>query len=115
MSKPSHSNGNGTGKVVHKNGKEMAGSDVFKFRLYIAGDAPNSVQAVANLNALCRKHLPERHIIEIVDVILEPKRALADGILLTPTLVKFLPLPVRKIVGNLGQTQTVLDALGLVN
>jgi circadian clock protein KaiB len=88
---------------------------IYKFRLYIAGDAPNSLRAVANLNALCREHLPDRHQIEIVDVILEPKRALADGILLTPTLVKLLPAPVRNIVGNLGHTQTVLDALGLGN
>ena len=85
----------------------------FKFRLYIAGDAPNSRQAIANLNALCREHLPERHEIEVVDVLREPKRALADGILLTPMLVKLLPTPIRNIVGTLNQRETVLQALGL--
>lgn len=86
---------------------------VFKFRLYIAGDAPNSVQALGNLSALCRAHLPDRHEIEVVDVFREPKRALADGIFMTPTLVKLAPLPLRRIVGTLSQTQPVLWALGL--
>ncbi len=86
----------------------------FKFRLYVAGDAQNSVQAVANLKALCRAHLLERHEIEIVNVFREPKRALADGIFMTPTLVKLAPAPApRRIVGNLSQTQPVLQALGL--
>lgn len=85
----------------------------FKFQLYVAGNAPNSAQAVANLSALCRIYLPDRHTIEIVDVLGEPKRALADGIFMTPTLVKLAPSPVRKIVGTLSQTQTVLLALGL--
>ena len=65
----------------------------FKFRLYIAGDASNSAQALANLTALCREHLPDRHDIEVVDVYQEPKRALADGIFMTPTLVKLAPFP----------------------
>ena len=69
---------------------------MFKFRLYVAGDAQNSAQAVANLTALCRAHLPDRHEIEVVDVFREPKRALADGIFMTPTLVKLAPSPVRK-------------------
>jgi circadian clock protein KaiB len=86
---------------------------MFKFRLYVAGDAQNSAQAVANLTALCRTYLAARYNIEVVDVFREPKRALADGILMTPTLVKFAPTPGRRIVGTLSQTQTVLQALGL--
>jgi circadian clock protein KaiB len=85
----------------------------FKFRLYVAGDAPNSLLAVANLRAICREFLAERHEIEIVDVLREPKRVLADDILLTPALVKLSPAPVRKIVGNLSQREPVLQALGL--
>ena len=91
----------------------MSRSALFKFRLYVAGDALNSAQARANLTALCRAHLACRHEIEVVDVFREPKRALADGIFMTPTLVKLAPLPVRTIVGTLSQTQTVLQALGL--
>ena len=86
---------------------------MFKFRLYIAGDAQNSGQAIANLTAICREYLPGRHQIELVDVFLEPKRALADGILMTPTLIKLTPAPVRRIVGNLSQRAPVLHAVGL--
>jgi circadian clock protein KaiB len=85
----------------------------FKFRLYVAGDTQNSAQATANLIALCNMHLAARHEIEIVDVFREPKRALADGILMTPTLVKLMPSPARRIVGTLSHSQPVLLALGL--
>ncbi len=91
----------------------MSRSATFRFRLYVAGDAENSTQAIANLTALCRTYLPSRHEIEVVDVLREPRRALTDGILMTPTLVKLGPLPVRKIVGTLSQTAPVLQALGL--
>jgi len=86
----------------------------FKLRLYVAGDAPNSVQAVANLGVLCREYLADRHEIEVVDVLREPERALADGVMLTPMLVKLKPEPTRKIIGTLSQTQTVLQTLGLL-
>jgi circadian clock protein KaiB len=85
----------------------------FRFQLFVAGDAQNSVHAIANLSALCRAHLPSRHEIEIVDVFKEPRRALAEGIFMTPTLVRVSPAPVRRIVGTLSQTQVVLEALGL--
>jgi circadian clock protein KaiB len=88
---------------------------IFKFRLYVAGDTNNSVQAVANLTSVCRAHLPDRHEIEIVDVFRNPKRALADGIFMTPTLVKLAPSPARRIVGTLSQTAPLLHALGLEN
>lgn len=91
----------------------MSPQVIFKFRLYVAGDALNSAKALANLTALCRVHLTDRHEIEIVDVFREPKRALADGIFMTPTLVKLAPSPVRMIVGTLSQMQILLDALGL--
>lgn len=86
---------------------------IFKFRLYIAGGTENSSQALANLKAICAKALPGRHEIEIVDVFREPKRALADGIFLTPTLLKYNPNPARKIVGTLSNPLPVLHALGL--
>jgi circadian clock protein KaiB len=85
----------------------------FKFRLYVAGDAHNSTQALANLNSMCRTHLPQRHHIEIVNVFREPDRALADGIFMTPTLVKLAPAPGQRIVGTLSQRQPLLSALGL--
>lgn len=87
--------------------------DVFKFRLYIAGEAPNSLQAMANLTQLCDTHLPERHEIEIVDVLLDPKRALKESIFMTPTLVTESPYPGHRIVGTLSNTEPILQILGL--
>lgn len=91
----------------------MTQGATFMFRLYVAGDALNSAQAVTNLQALCREYLPDRHTIDIVDVFQDPGRALEDGIFMTPTLVKMAPAPVRRIVGTLSQQQPVLQALGL--
>jgi circadian clock protein KaiB len=92
---------------------QMSRRAVFKFRLYIAGDAQNSVEALANLTTICRKYLPGLHNIEVMDVFLEPARALTDGIFMTPTLVKLAPAPTRTIIGNLSRTGVVLQALGL--
>lgn len=86
----------------------------FNFRLYVAGDAQNSAQAVVNLTAFCQAYLLDRHTIEVVNVFKEPKRALADGIFLTPTLVKLSPAPApRRIVGTLSQAQPVMEAFGV--
>ena len=88
-------------------------SDAFRFTLYIAGDAPNSLQAQANLLQLCQTHLPDRHEIEIVDVLLDPKRALAESIFFTPMLVTDSPYPGHRIVGTLSNTEPILQILGL--
>ncbi len=88
---------------------------IFKFRLYVAGDAQNSSQALANLKVICKEHLPDRYDVEVVDVFREPRRALVDGIFMTPTLVKLAPSPRRQIVGTLSNAQPVLQALGLEN
>jgi circadian clock protein KaiB len=91
----------------------MKNPDFFRFRLYVAGEGPNSAQAIGNLTALCREHLPERHEIEIVDVVKQQGRALADGVMLTPLLVKLAPAPIRKLVGTLSPGESVLRALGI--
>jgi circadian clock protein KaiB len=85
----------------------------YVFRLYLAGGAPNSVRALANLSALCHKHFPESHRIEVIDVLKEPLRALADAILVTPTVVKVSPAPWQQIIGNLSEEAELLRALGL--
>jgi circadian clock protein KaiB len=87
--------------------------EMFTFRLYISGNRPNSLLAIANLTALCETHLAGRHEIELVDVFLDPKRALAESIFMTPTLVSVSPFPGRRIVGNLSQTEPILQILGL--
>jgi len=86
---------------------------VFRLRLYIAGSAPFSLKAVANLGALCRSHLPGRHHIEVIDVLQEPERALSDGVYMTPMLVKLGADPACRIVGTLSDSAVVLDALGV--
>jgi len=86
---------------------------LFKFRLYVAGDALNSAQARTNLAAICRTHLLDRYEVDIVDVFREPKRALADRVFMTPTLIKLTPAPARRVVGTLSQVPIVLQALGL--
>lgn len=91
----------------------MSRRAVFKFRLYVAGDAPNSTQALTNLGVFCQTYLLDQHEIEVVDAFRDPKRALLDNILMTPTLIKLGPAPVRRVVGTLSQTQHLLQALGL--
>ena len=88
-------------------------ADVFKFRLFVAGSAPNSLQAIANLAQICETYLPDRHEIEIVDVLLDPRRALTESILMTPTLVTDSPYPGHRIVRNLSNTEPILQILGL--
>ena len=85
----------------------------FKFRLYISDNTDNSVQALANLTALCARYLPNRHEIEVVDVFRAPERAKADDVRMTPTLLKIEPSPTQRIIGTLGDTEQVSRVLGL--
>lgn len=91
----------------------MSRRPVYKFRLFVAADTLNSAQAASNLNALCKAHLAGCHEIEVVDVFKDPKRALAEGIRMTPTLLKLAPGPVRRIVGTLADRDRVMQTLGL--
>jgi circadian clock protein KaiB len=98
----------------HKPKARGAGvTTVVVLRLYIAGGAPNSVQAIANLEAICREYLKDGHKLEVVDVLEHPQRAMADGVLVTPSLAKLSPRPISNIVGNLSDRAKVLLALGL--
>jgi circadian clock protein KaiB len=81
-------------------------------RLYVAGTAPNSTRAIANARAICDEHFAARHTLEIVDLLIDPKRALADGVVVTPTLLKVSPLPVQRVIGNLSDTEQVVRTLG---
>ena len=87
--------------------------EMFVFRLYVAGSAPNSLQAIDNLTKLCETHLPDQHEIEIVDVLVDPERALEEAIYMTPTLVSVSPYPGHRIVGTLSNTEPILQILGL--
>ena len=85
----------------------------FKFRLYVAGNAPNSTLAVANLTSFCRRHLANEHDLQVIDVLREPELALADSVLMTPMLLILSPLPRCRIVGSLNEPALLLRTLGL--
>ena len=93
----------------------MAKSDteVWELRLYIAGQTPRSVAAFANLNRLCEEYLPGRYKIEVIDLIQHPQLAAGDQIVAIPTLVRKLPEPLRRIVGDLSNTERALVGLQL--
>jgi len=102
--------------VANQRTKKIAGDDavtVVVMRLYVAGRAPNSVKAIANLEAICRQHLKDSYRLEIVDVCEHPRRALDDGVLVTPSLTKISPMPGANIIGNLSDTSSVLAAMGI--
>jgi circadian clock protein KaiB len=82
-------------------------------RLYIVGGAPNSMLAIANLEAICREYLKDSYKLEVVDILEHPARAMAEGVLVTPSLAKLSPLPAANVVGNLSDKAKVLLALGL--
>lgn len=98
---------------MKKTADEATGTTLVVMRLYVAGRAPNSVKAIANLEAICRQHFKDSYRLEIVDVCEFPRRALDDGILVTPSLTKISPSPGANIIGNLSDTGSVLAAFGL--
>jgi len=85
----------------------------WELRLYVAGQTPKSLKAFANLKKICEEHLKGRYRIEIIDLIENPKLARGDQILAIPTLVRKLPPPIRKIIGDLSDTEKVLVGLNL--
>ena len=94
-------------------GPAMNEYPLFKFRLYTADNTINSTEALVNLTTLCDTYLPERHEIEVVDVLVNPERALVDEIRMTPTLLKVSPSPAQRITGTLSETSDILAVLGL--
>ena len=88
-------------------------TEMWELRLYIAGQTPRSVSAIANLKRLCDEHLPGRYKIELVDLMQHPQLAAGDQIVAIPTLVRKLPEPLRRIVGDLSNTERTLVGLQL--
>lgn len=89
------------------------GSSTYLLRLYVAGQTPKSVLALKNLKQICEDHLAGRYEIEIVDLLESPQLAQGDQILAVPTLVRRLPEPITKIIGDLSNTERVLVGLDL--
>jgi circadian clock protein KaiB len=98
--------------VLRKVSKPPKESVALHLRLYVAGQAPNSILAIANIKAICEGHYLPGYKLEIVDLMEHPLRGLQDGIVVTPTLVRLLPKPARKVIGTLSDQKQVLLALG---
>ncbi len=93
-----------------------AGGDAtaeWELRLYVAGQSPRSVRAIDNLRRVCDEHLAGRYRVEVIDLLVDPALARGDEIVAVPTLVRRLPDPVRKIIGDLSDTDKVLVGLQL--
>jgi circadian clock protein KaiB len=88
-------------------------NESYDLKLYVAGQTPRSVQAFANLKRICDEYLPGRYKIHIIDLLKNPQLARGDQILAIPTLVRTLPQPVRKIIGDLSNQERVLVGLDL--
>ena len=87
--------------------------DKWMLRLYIAGNTPKSIAALSNLKKYCEQHLSDRYELEVIDLLLNPQLAAGDQILAIPTLVRKVPVPVRKIIGDLSNEEKVLVGLDL--
>lgn len=90
-----------------------ANKGTYQLRLYVAGQTPKSIKAFANLKKICEEHLNGNYAIEVVDLMKNPQLAKGDQILAVPTLVRKLPPPLKKIIGNLSNTEKVLVGLDI--
>jgi circadian clock protein KaiB len=91
----------------------MINEPEYKLRLYVAGQTPKSMTALENLKRYCEKHLKDKYMIEIIDLLVNPQLAEGDQILAIPTLVRRVPSPIRKIIGDLSNEDKVLVGLDL--
>jgi circadian clock protein KaiB len=82
-------------------------------KLYVAGQTPKSLAALANLSKICKEHVPGRYKLEVIDLVKRPQLAQSDQILAIPTLVRKLPIPIRKIIGDLSDLEKVVVGLNL--
>jgi len=93
--------------------KPRGSKKTWELRLYVAGQTPKSLTAFANLKKICEEHMAGQYEIEVIDLLKEPQLASGDQILAIPTLVRKLPSPIRKIIGDLSNTERVLVGLNL--
>ena len=91
----------------------MSEQDGYNLRLYVAGQTPKSITAIANLKKLCEKHLMGRYTIEVIDLMKDPALAQRDQIIAIPTLIRHLPEPLKRIIGDLSNAEKVLVGLDI--
>jgi circadian clock protein KaiB len=96
-----------------KNRKSTKPAEVWELRLYVAGQTSKSIEAFANLKKICEENLKGKYSIEVIDLLKNPHLAKGDQILAIPTLVRKLPQPIKKIIGNLSNTERVLVGLDI--
>ena len=102
-----------TKEVSRATDKKKGKPEIWHLRLYVAGQTPKSITAFANLKNICEEHLKGKYTIEVIDLLENPRLAKGDQILAIPTLVRKLPVPIRKIIGDLSNTERVLVGLNL--
>jgi len=110
---------------MKKNGKTVSGdgdignaikkskNEAFMLKLYVTGTTPKSVRAIANLKKICEEHLPGRYSLEVINLYEKPNLARGEQIIAAPTLIKKLPLPLRRVIGDMSDTEKVLVGLDL--
>lgn len=91
--------------------EQAADDERYRLRLYVAGQTPKSVAAITNLKRLCEQYVPGRYEIEVVDLMKDPGRAKADQVVAIPTLVRRLPPPIKRVIGDLSKADRVLIGL----
>jgi circadian clock protein KaiB len=96
-----------------KDSRTRKSKKAMELRLYVAGQTPKSITAFANLKKICEEYLPGQYTIEVIDLMKQPQLAAGDQILAIPTLVRKLPEPVKKIIGDLSNTERVLVGLDI--
>jgi circadian clock protein KaiB len=100
-------------KKVSLSAEKKAAQELWNLRLYIAGSTPRSLDAVRNLKRICETHLDRRYRVEVIDLLKNPQLAAGDQILAVPTLVRRLPEPLKRIIGDLSNEERVLIGLDL--
>jgi len=98
---------------IEEHSAQQQGESCWELRLYVAGQTQKSLAALANLHRICDQHLKGRYQIEVIDLLKHPQLAAGDQILAVPTLVRNLPQPLRKIIGDLSNTERVLVGLDI--
>ena len=98
---------------MKKTTKKFRASEVVELRLYVAGQTPKSMAAISNLKSICKEYSAEEYHVEVIDLTKDPSLASEHQILAIPTLVRSLPVPIRKIIGDLSDTNRVIVGLNI--
>lgn len=102
-----------TQSMKHKETQSKARDEKYHLRLYVTGSTPKSIRAITNVKRLCEAHLKGRYTLEVVDIYQQPGLAKGEQIIAAPTLIKRLPLPLRKFIGDMTNTDRILLGLDL--